>query len=117
MLPICFDNSFRSGHGSSEQLSPPSGFAFTPQGHLVLSDDFNHRIQIYDNDQLLVSFGEKGKKNSQFNYPKGIALDKHGNIYVADSWNHRIQKFDSRGNHLQTFGSYGEGKGLSLIHI
>ena len=111
MSPICFDNSFRSGHGSSEQLSPPSGFAFTPQGYLVLSDDFNHRIQIYDNDQLLVSFGEKGKKNSQFNYPKGIALDKHGNIYVADSWNHRIQKFDSRGNHLQTFGSYGEGKG------
>ena len=111
MLPICFDNSFRSGHGSSEQLSPPSGFAFTPQGHLVLSDDFNHRIQIYDNDQLLVSFGEKGKKNSQFNYPKGITLDKDENIYVADSWNHRIQKFDSRGNHLQTFGSYGEGKG------
>ena len=30
---------------------------------------------------------------------------------MADSWNHRIQKFDSRGNHLQTFGSSGEGKG------
>ena len=111
MLPISFDNSFRADHGSSEQLSPPSGFAFTPQGHLILSDDFNHRIQVYDDDRLLVIFGEKGKESSQFNYPKGIAVDKHGNIYVADSWNHRIQKFDPLGNHLQTFGSYGEGKG------
>ena len=111
MSPISFNNSFRSDHGSSEQLSPPSGFAFTPQGHLILSDDFNHRIQVYDDDQLLVSFGEKGKESSQFNYPKGIGVDKHGNIYVADSWNHRIQKFDPLGNHLQTFGSYGEGKG------
>ena len=111
MLPISFDNSFRADHGSSEQLSPPSGFAFTPQGHLILSDDFNHRIQVYDDDRLLVIFGEKGKESSQFNYPKGIAVDKHGNIYVADSWNHRIQKSDPLGNHLQTFGSYGEGKG------
>ena len=111
MPPISFDNSFRSDHGSSEQLSPPSGFAFTLQGHLILSDDFNHRIQIYDDDRLLISFGEKGKESSQFNYPKGVAVDKHGNIYVADSWNHRIQKFNPRGNHLQTFGSYGEGKG------
>ena len=74
MSPICFDNSFRSGHGSSEQLSPPSGFAFTPQGHLVLSDDFNHRIQIYDNDQLLVSFGEKGKKKQSIQLPQGYCI-------------------------------------------
>ncbi|MBT7273101.1 MAG: hypothetical protein HN885_08920, partial [Nitrospina sp.] len=45
MSSIFFDNSFRSDHGSSEQLSPPSGFAFTTQGQLILSDDFNHRIQ------------------------------------------------------------------------
>jgi len=111
MLPIAFENLFRSDHESSEQLSPPSGFAFSPQGHFVITDDFNHRIQIYDGDKQLGSFGEKGKGNGQFHYPKGIAIDKHGNIYVADSWNHRVQKFDPQGNHQQTFGSYGEGKG------
>jgi DNA-binding beta-propeller fold protein YncE len=111
MSSISFDNSFRSDHGSSGQLSPPSGFAFTTQGHLILSDDFNHRIQVYDNDRLLVSFGEKGKESSQLNYPKGIAVDKYDNIYVADSWNHRVQKFDLLGNHIETFGSYGEGEG------
>ncbi|SVC93461.1 uncharacterized protein METZ01_LOCUS346315, partial [marine metagenome] len=111
MLSISFENVFRSGDGESVQLSPPSGFAFTPQGYLVLADDFNHRIQIYDGDQLLRSFGEKGKENGQFHYPKGIAVDAEENIYVADSWNHRVQKFDLLGNHQTTFGSCGEGKG------
>jgi sugar lactone lactonase YvrE len=94
MLSISFENSFRLSNETSEQLSPPSGFAFTPQGQLVLADDFNHRIQIYENDQLVKSFGEKGKENGQFHYPKGIAVDEDGNIYVADSWNHRIHVFE-----------------------
>ena len=111
MLSISFENVFRSGDGESVQLSPPSGFAFTPQGYFVLADDFNHRIQIYDGDQLLRSFGEKGKERGQFHYPKGIAVDAEENIYIADSWNHRIQKFDSQGNHQKTFGSCGEGMG------
>ena len=102
MFSISFENSFRSGNETTEQLSPPSGFAFTTQKQLILSDDFNHRIQIYENDQLLRSFGEKGNGNGQFHYPKGVAVDPQGNIYVADSWNHRIQKFDSQGNHQQT---------------
>jgi DNA-binding beta-propeller fold protein YncE len=111
MLSITFDNSFRLDNKTSEQLSPPSGFAFTPQGQLILADDFNHRIQVYEGDELVKVFGKKGKENGEFYYPKGIEVDKHGNIYVADSWNHRIQKFDPNGNHQQTFGSYGEGKG------
>ncbi len=111
MFSTSFENSFRSDNETTEQLSPPSGFAFTTQEQLILSDDFNHRIQIYENDRLLRSFGEKGNGDGQFHYPKGVAVDPQGNIYVADSWNHRIQKFDSQGNHQQTFGSYGEGKG------
>ena len=111
LLSISFEKVFRSGDSESEQLSPPSGFAFTPEGHFILSDDFNHRIQIYDGDKLLGSFGEKGKGSGQFHYPKGIAVDADGNIYVADSWNHRVQKFDSQGNHQKTFGSCGEGRG------
>ncbi|SVE51051.1 uncharacterized protein METZ01_LOCUS503905, partial [marine metagenome] len=78
MLSISFENSFRSCGEKPEQLSPPSGFAFTPQGHFILADDFNHRIQIYDGSQLLRSFGEKGKENGQFHYPKGVAVDKDG---------------------------------------
>ncbi len=106
-----FKSVFRSPDANNEKLSPPSGFHCASNGNLILADDFNHRIQIYDADQNLIkSFGGKGKNPGEFHYPKGIATDREGNIYVADSWNHRIQKFDAEGNHLFSFGSCGEDK-------
>jgi len=106
-----FKSVFRSPDANSEELSPPSGFHCTPQGNLILADDFNHRIQIYDAHQNLIkSFGRKGNNPGEFQYPKGITTDREGNIYVADSWNHRVQKFDAVGKHLLSIGSCGEGK-------
>ena len=111
-FPVKFENSFRAADSSNEELSPPSGLCFSNEGHLLLADDFNHRIQVYDAQfKFLSGFGSKGKEPGQFQYPKGIAVDLEGNIYVADSWNHRIQKFDSKGTLLLAFGSCGDAKG------
>ncbi len=111
-FPIEFKSSNRSEGSSSEELSPPSGLCFTDEGHLLLADDFNHRIQVYDSQfNLLHCFGSKGKELGQFQYPKGIAVDPEGNIFVADSWNHRIQKFDAKGTPLLAFGTCGDGEG------
>lgn len=107
---IKFKNAYRSEDAG--ELSPPSGLCFSSEGHLLVADDFNHRIQVYDSQfNLLHCFGSKGKEPGQFQYPKGIAVDGDGNIYVADSWNHRVQKFDSKGTPLLAFGTCGDGKG------
>lgn len=112
LFPVAFDTSFRKKEEVGEDMSPPSGLCLTLEGNILVTDDFNHRIQIYDPQfNLINSLGGKGKEPEQFQYPKGIAIDNEGNIYVADSWNHRIQKFNSQGNHLQSFGSIGDGKG------
>ncbi len=112
LFPTSFEAVYRTKEDSGEELSPPSGLCLTPDGNILLTDDFNHRIQVYDPQfNLIHSFGEKGKDQGQLQYPKGIAVDKEGNIYVADSWNHRIQKFDPKGNPLLSFGSCGDGKG------
>lgn len=109
---VQFETSLRATEKDKETLSPPSGLALTPEGNLVVADDFNHRIQIYDKDhKLIAQFGSKGKNPGELLYPKGLALDPEGNIYVADSWNHRVQKFDCRGKHLATFGGYGSESG------
>jgi DNA-binding beta-propeller fold protein YncE len=112
LFPIKFENAYRTEDSLEEELSPPSGLCFTNEGNLLLADDFNHRIQVYDPQfNLLHSFGSKGKEPGQFQYPKGIAVDPEGNIFVADCWNHRIQKFDAKGNPLLTFGTCGDGIG------
>jgi len=107
-----FQTKFRTANPKGEQLSPPSGITFGIEGRIVVADDFNHRIQIYDKDfKLITAFGSKGKEDGELTYPRGVAVDSEGSIYVADSWNHRIQKFDGEGRHLKTIGGYGDGKG------
>ncbi len=109
---VRFKTRFRRTGTEDIALSPPSGFAFTPENNLILADDFNHRIQIYNPDwQCVGQFGGKGKGPGEFHYPKGCAVDADGTIYVADSWNHRVQKFDREGRHLKTIGGCGDGKG------
>ena len=112
VFPINFDTAYRKKEEGEEELSPPSGLCLTQEGNILLADDFNHRIQVYDQQfNLVTSFGEKGKDIGQLQYPKGLASDKEGNIFVADSWNHRVQKFDPQGKALQSFGSCGDDKG------
>ncbi|PIQ96960.1 MAG: hypothetical protein COV67_06790, partial [Nitrospinae bacterium CG11_big_fil_rev_8_21_14_0_20_56_8] len=111
-ISFTFKTSFRSARQGTEELSPPSGFSFTPEGNLVVSDDFKHRIQIFSPDgELIRCFGSQGNRPGEFHYPKGTAVDGAGNIYVADSWNHRIQKFDAQGTPLLAFGTCGENPG------
>jgi DNA-binding beta-propeller fold protein YncE len=101
-----------------KELSPPSGIAMDNSGNIIISDEFNHRIQICDAaGSPINSIGKKGNGGGEFYYPKGIAIDSEGAFYVADCWNHRVQKF-SRGAHesgswkpLSSFGSYGDAPG------
>ena len=59
---ITFAGKFRQSSGEKSAESPISGIKETADGDIVISDDFNHRIQIYDKDfHLKLSFGQKGE--------------------------------------------------------
>lgn len=110
---IAIAGKFRENFGNKSPEGPISGIKVNSYGDIVVSDDFNHRIQIYDKDfQFKHTFGQKGNKPGEFYYPKGLDIDSKGNIYVADSWNHRIQIFSREGKFISTFGSYGNKPGL-----
>jgi DNA-binding beta-propeller fold protein YncE len=107
-----FSLQFERSLRGQDTSCPPSGLAFTSDGKIIVADDFNHRIQIYNSDGTLQQcFGEKGSAPGQFCYPKGIALDDENRIYVADCWNHRIQVFDGEGKFIRSFGSCGDELG------
>ncbi|MBI3582645.1 MAG: NHL repeat-containing protein [Nitrospinae bacterium] len=102
----------------NESLSPPSGIIADKNKNIIIVDEFNHRIQIYDaSGNLINSFGKKGNGDGEFYYPKGIAVDSEGFFYVADCWNHRVQKFSHDANKdgswkfINSFGSYGDDVG------
>jgi hypothetical protein len=78
-------------------LSYPMDVKFDSYLNIYVSDDNNHRIQLFcANSQTGITIagtGVSGSTSTQFYYPKGIAFDSYMNLYVADQSNGRIQKF------------------------
>ena len=95
--------------GSGEGLlSNPLGVAVTAKDEVVVADNQNHRVQVFDsNGTFLRSFGRQGKYAGEFENPTGIAIDKDGNILVSEYYNHRVQIFSRKGTHLGSFGGKG----------
>ena len=86
----------------------PYGVAVSDGDEIVVTDGWNHRVQVFDsNGTLLRSFGHKGENDGEFKYPAGIAINKDRQIFVADLDNHRIQIFSWEGRHLGSFGGQG----------
>ena len=86
----------------------PCGVAVSDGDEIVVADNQNHRVQVFDsNGTFLRSFGHKDENAGEFNCPIGIAINKDRNIFVADNDNHRIQILSWEGRHLGSFGGQG----------
>ena len=101
--------SFGKRGGSGEGMFEyPVGVAVSGGDQIVVADQLNHRVQVFDsNGTFLRSFGHKGDNAGELIYPVGIAIDKDRNIFVAENENNRIQIFSWEGRHLGSFGGQG----------
>lgn len=88
-----------------------SGARFDSSRYIV-SDRYNHRIQIFDRSGNFVrAFGEMGRGLNQLNMPWGVTRDNSsGLIYLCDKENNRVQVFDEFGNHKAEIGQSSEMK-------
>ena len=89
-------------------LYKPMGVAVTAEGEVVVADNQNHRVQVFDsNGTFLRCFGHRGENAGEFKNPTGIATDKDRNILVSEYHNHRVQILSWEGKHLGSFGGKG----------
>ena len=89
-------------------LIGPIGVAVTAKDEVVVADNQNHRVQVFDsNGTFLRSFGHKGENAGEFKNPTGIAINKDRNILVSECYNHRVQILSWEGRHLGSFGGKG----------
>ena len=100
----------------------PLGVAVSDGDQIVVADNLNHRVQVFDsNGTFLRSFGHKGENAGEVGCPNGLAIGKDRNILVSEYWNHRVQIFSREGRPLGSFGGKGSldsqllnPRGLSL---
>jgi len=79
------------------QLRQPEGIAVDHEGHLLVVDKMNHRIQRSTAEgRFLSKFGREGTRNDEFNHPDQLALDSQGNIYPTGPQPHRARLFSFR---------------------
>jgi DNA-binding beta-propeller fold protein YncE len=94
------------------QLIWPNAMVLDPHGRLLISDEWRHDVQCFDQDGTLIhSWGGPGTEDGRFNRAAGIAFDSAGNVIVVDAANHRLQKFDPQGRFVMKWGSFGNGPG------
>lgn len=94
------------------QFDNPKGMAIGPNGLLYVSDGYNSRVQVFDQDGTYLSeWGSWGQGPGEFRLTGGLAVDAAGRVYVGDLRNDRVQVFDAEGNYLTEFGESGTGVG------
>ena len=100
------------GEGPGQWLAA-AGVAVDSQENLYVSDDWLHRVTVFDKDGILLDTWSRpqGSARGELDGPFGMAFDADDNLYLVDSRNHRVQKFTKDGQFLSTFGSFGSGDG------
>ena len=77
------------------QFRFPYGLAEDNEGHLIVCEFGNNRVQMIDKDtgQGLKFWGRAGREPGEFAYPWGVAVDKDDRVVAVDAGNNRLQVF------------------------
>ena len=94
-------------HGDKNgQFNDPRGLAFNNNKLLYVVDGYNHRVQVFQqDDKFAFSFGNKGNNPGQFQCPVRIAIDPNNNVLVTDHDANCIHLFTHNGQFIQTINS------------
>ena len=85
----------KTGSGDGE-FNGPRCLSVNKAGHLMVCDDGNHRVQVFElGGKFVTKFGTKGRRKGEFNSgPVSTACLSDGRIVATDFGNNRIQIFE-----------------------
>ncbi len=87
-------NMCKCGDGPGE-LRFPYGMDMDREGHLVVSEFGNNRVQRIDKatGRGLGTWGTAGREVGELAYPWGVIVDRHDRVVAVDAGNNRLQVF------------------------
>ena len=81
-------------------------------GRLLVADTRNHRIQIFQRENLVGVIGELGDDDDQFRLPTAVVTRDSGEIVVLDSKHGLVKIFGDDLKFKHRFGGVGSNPGL-----
>ncbi len=100
--------SFGSHGTGNGEFNWPAYIAIDPDDRIWVTDNFNHRLQIFDSTgAFLFTFGSQGNGTNQFDRPRALTFDGW-DLYVTDDKNYRVQKFHVSGENVNWVTNWGE---------
>jgi len=82
----------RDGYARKATFAGPKHLCMDSEGKVIIADDNNHLIRLYDPNTKQVStiLGGKAQPRTKLNRPHGVALAPDGALWICDSWNDRV---------------------------
>lgn len=94
----------------------PAGLCFNKKGQLVVCDDHNCRLQVFDGEGRFVeTLGTTSAQKGLLCSPIGIANDTHGRYVISEFGSHCITFMSPEGDILDCVRSIGPGFG-QFVH-
>ncbi|HEX4438416.1 MAG TPA: RHS repeat-associated core domain-containing protein [Solirubrobacteraceae bacterium] len=107
-----FGSQFGSLGSGSGQMRAPKGIALDSKGDVVVADENNSRVDVFNEEgEFVRTIGTAGSGSGQLKEPRGVAVDSKDDVWVADSSNNRVEEFTNTGEFVRTAGSVGSGTG------
>jgi sugar lactone lactonase YvrE len=111
--------SFLDGPALSAQFYKSYGICMTPNGDLLIGDEYNFRIRRISGGTVstFAGTGANGTADgpalsAQFNTPCGVQIGRDGTVYVADDSNHTIRSISPTGM-VSTIAGLGATPGFA----
>ena len=94
----------------------PAGLCFNKDGNLVVCDDHNCRLQVFDpNGRFLKTLGTTSAQKGLLCSPIGIATDFKGRYILTEFGSHCVTFLSPKGDILNCMRTIGEGYG-QFVH-
>ncbi|XP_033120364.1 tripartite motif-containing protein 3-like [Anneissia japonica] len=99
------------------QLSAVYDVTLTKEGHVIVADTFNNRIQMFDRDGSFIRVLVQGDDDSKVKRPLGVVMDEEEHLIVASY--QKLQLFTKTGKFIKTIGQKQDGieipEGLCVV--
>ena len=82
----------RDGPAMKARFSGPKHLCLDAKSNVIIADDNNHLIRLYNPETKIVStiLGGNAEPQARLNRPHGVAVAPDGALWICDSWNNRV---------------------------